>query len=308
MKTLLLSFVLAISFNSSAQTYDLLPDSCTFCSFQYTDGLGNFLLAAYSIDPDQTSFVNSETYIDFNAPNNGYQPIGYRQSGNQLIGLIGVALTEVLIMDFDANVGDTIYNLFSEGTTYNAVVTSKDSSLLIGGDYHHFMHLEGFEYYNSMGNLSIGQVWPIEWNERMLCGQSGTGGIIYNMFDYWYQGISGVYYFPQWCTSDPRYNNPVVVSCQNCQLIREDAGIEETTYGIKVFPNPASSELNIDLNNAGFTSANIKLTNLLGEVVVNTQLQSNINSIGIEHLTSGVYFISIETITEVILQEKIVIR
>lgn len=155
--------------------------------FTYTDGLGNIEVGHYDIIPDQTAIISGQTYVDFYSGGGGIN--GVRQDGNQLIWYDPISLSDVLVMDWDSNVRDTIFNLFSEGTNYNAVVTNKDSVVLIGGGYHHFINLVGYEYLDNVN--WIAENWDITWNERGLCGENHQGwnpggGIAFNMPESWF--------------------------------------------------------------------------------------------------------------------------
>lgn len=63
---------------------------------------------------------------------------------------------------------------------------------------------------------------------------------------------------------------------------------------LTVYPNPASTVLNIDITSSATTSANIKIVNLLGATVATHKLSSGNNSIDVSNLTKGVYFIQAE--------------
>ena len=61
--------------------------------------------------------------------------------------------------------------------------------------------------------------------------------------------------------------------------------------GLSVFPNPASSKLNIHLGEqAGFTGK-VQIRNLLGQEISSFSCES-ISTISIENWTSGLYFVS----------------
>ena len=58
---------------------------------------------------------------------------------------------------------------------------------------------------------------------------------------------------------------------------------------ISIFPNPANTEINIDLPSNG--SAQIEISNAMGQVIIKDQ---NKNKIDISNLTNGLYFISVK--------------
>jgi Secretion system C-terminal sorting domain len=60
---------------------------------------------------------------------------------------------------------------------------------------------------------------------------------------------------------------------------------------LKLFPNPVTSILHFNLENE--TSVSIVITDVLGKVVLSETTQTN--SILIENLTSGIYFLTVKT-------------
>ena len=73
-------------------------------------------------------------------------------------------------------------------------------------------------------------------------------------------------------------------------LCNTTVGVEEkfTPQTIKIYPNPANSELN--LNIASTDKVEISISNMLGEVLI---IANNQNRIDISNLTTGIYIITI---------------
>ena len=70
-------------------------------------------------------------------------------------------------------------------------------------------------------------------------------------------------------------------------------GIEEVeNENIKIYPNPANDFINIEINDNHNGNFNISIYNSLGIKVMET---SNENTINIEDLPSGMYFINVTT-------------
>lgn len=59
---------------------------------------------------------------------------------------------------------------------------------------------------------------------------------------------------------------------------------------LKLFPNPATSILHFNLENE--TSVSVVITDVLGKIVLSETTQTN--SILVENLTSGIYFLSVK--------------
>ena len=84
----------------------------------------------------------------------------------------------------------------------------------------------------------------------------------------------------------------------------DNTGVEEIEGGkVSVYPNPASSTLNINVAN-GFTSLNVKFVNIHGQIVKEV---SNALEINVSDIESGIYFIKIDCDGQQYLQ-KIVIK
>ena len=63
---------------------------------------------------------------------------------------------------------------------------------------------------------------------------------------------------------------------------------------MEIYPNPAVSQLNVRLEN----NAEISIYNIMGQNVLNMQGVKGVNTINVNDLTSGVYFISAGTVTQ----------
>lgn len=285
-----------LAFNSAkAQNYQLLPDSCTFCFYLSSTGGNSWNNNHYSIDPTQDTVFAGNTYLNL-----GFQPshipFAFRQEGDKLLGIIHDSISEYLIMDFEANIGDTINNLFSEGFFYDAKVLTKDSVIMNNGDYHHFMTLEGIRILDQ--NSWIDASWSITWNERGLCaantgwGGEALGGFYYNVPHYFYS-ISAIYYQPAYCTTDPQYTNIPEVNCDNCTPSTNDIP-ELTGQQFQIKPNPVTDKFSI--SNAIFDFDEIEITNIHGKAVFHQSVHL-FDQIDISSLAPGTYFIEISSKT-----------
>ena len=80
-----------------------------------------------------------------------------------------------------------------------------------------------------------------------------------------------------------------------------DAGIDDveenvtaTNTQMELYPNPAVNQLNVRLEN----DAEITVYNIMGQNVLNMQGLKGVNTINVNELNSGVYFISAGTVTQ----------
>jgi hypothetical protein len=62
-------------------------------------------------------------------------------------------------------------------------------------------------------------------------------------------------------------------------------------YNLSLFPNPASSVLNIELKSPNLQITNLKILNTQGKILLFKEVNSNKSKINISNLNSGVYFI-----------------
>lgn len=79
------------------------------------------------------------------------------------------------------------------------------------------------------------------------------------------------------------------------------------SFGISVYPNPASNTLYYEWQNSYFTNANLKLYDNLGKCVLKKSIADQKGSVNIEQLPKGLYFISIENSTGQSKPQKLVI-
>ena len=226
----------------------------------------------------------------------GLQPFAIRQSGNQLMGIVHDSINEFLLMDFNAAVGDTIYNLYSEGFYYHAKVIVKDSVLVNDGIYHKFMNLEGTKIYDGIWWQDY--TWPITWNERALCGWNMNefdgqhlGGALFNIPTNFYS-ISVLYAFPIFCTTDPLYTNPNGITCENC-LPQTNSISESNHLNFELFPNPSHEELKISF--ANIDKREISILNSFGQIILHTSIESTAIELSTKELSTGIYLINVKT-------------
>lgn len=293
-KTVLFVFLTTGMYKVNAQTVQLVPDSCTFCLFLVSDGGTGWYEGAYGIYPNEDTLVLGNNYMRVNSGFDSRQPFAIRQAGNKLMGVVADSLSEYLLMDFDANITDTIHQLYSEGFFYDAIVVNKDSVAVNTGVYHYFMQLNGIGVYTPSG--FIPDNWNFVWNERGLCAVNelntwDLGGVLYNIPTHFYS-ISAVYAFPDFCTRDPLYNNPSTVTCDNC--LPQTNGLKEfSSEKLTLSPNPVTTEMTILLE--GTEIKKLTIYDAYGLKVKEQSVYSKEIKIQLSELTGGVYFLKLDT-------------
>lgn len=266
-------------FTSFGQNYQLLPDTCTFCFFFLTHGGDTWEHGNYMIDINNDSIINSNRYIkvyDFYA----------RQVGNKVYGIPTDSTNEFLIMDFDAQIGDTLNNLYSNSHLYSAIIESKDSMVLNDGSYHHLINLKGIEIYPEPQYPEY--PWFFTWHERGLC-HSGPyfgnelGGLTMNI-PVNNSSISPLYVSPSWCTSNPLYNNPDNNQCNNC--IGIFGNTKEYTSLPKIYPNPTSDYIHFE----NIEEYQIQIIDITGKTILIPNIKNS--TLDITFLNNGIYTIN----------------
>jgi len=123
--------------------------------------------------------------------------------------------------------------------------------------------------FNYTNGTAVGSTWASNADVTIL---EGNGGAFFDV------------------TFTPRNFNGVIEYCV------ESAGIEDlNAEDVSIYPNPASTELNIDLSDLQASNSSVAIFNVLGELVAqdnNLSVTSN-NILDISNLDAGVYFVTI---------------
>jgi len=100
--------------------------------------------------------------------------------------------------------------------------------------------------------------------------------------------LTRVVFFPDFVDRDA----DVTAYVDNIQMIESPVGVEkEQATGLRVYPNPASTQLTIEY--AGMQQ--ILVRDVLGKLVQRVELQGQDQfNLPVEHLTGGVYFVTVE--------------
>jgi len=197
-----------------------------------------------------------------------------KQYGNKLfLKTDSNIANDKLLVDFDSNIDDTLYNLYNMGDTYHAKVLNKDSTLLSNGEYNHFMELNAF-YVIGPGEINRN----FTWSEKLLdCWK-------YNLpIEDWSISYPGDIYN---CTSDPLFGNG---SCWECTT---QAGFEEQNLvKLKFYPNPVYHNLEFEF--VSDSEKTIKIFDLQGKELLKQHVNSKEINIDLAHLQTGFYFVEL---------------
>lgn len=94
-------------------------------------------------------------------------------------------------------------------------------------------------------------------------------------------------------------NNGIYVKVNSGNVVVEQGApqsiSEVTTNSVKVYPNPASDNLNVDIYTSGFASTKYAIVDAQGRTVATgNNITTGINTIDVSSLSSGVYVLKIE--------------
>lgn len=106
--------------------------------------------------------------------------------------------------------------------------------------------------------------------------------------------FSGVAHHLPVITNQITLNNVYLDSTVTCGLISSIDDLNQIAYNINIYPNPTQKVLNIDINTKNLATAYfLKITNLSGQVVQTKEIYSNRDTIYIDQLNKGIYFIHV---------------
>ncbi len=263
-----------------------------------------------SLNPDTT--INFVTYKKIK-DGYGQYILGIRSDNHKLygIGLSQAAFPfhEYLMYDFSANVGDTIYNVAASDLSFNvmdtvkAYITAKDSFLLSNRYYSvlkvNLISSTGGWFINSIWYENIGcnmgliEVIPFESLTKLECYSNNDTTI-------------DISHLPtQWnFTTDTVPASPG----NPCFAIPFNNGINEHTNAadISVYPNPATTKLNIESTSAKLSK--IKIMNVMGQCIYQSEIKNPKAEINLTNMAKGIYFVRVENEKQEVENRKIVVE
>ena len=296
--------------------------------FDITNGIsekGDWV-TPYVMDQSNSSVLTAGYVNVFRTSNRGssWTKISNFPSSNKPITALAVAPSNAQVIYISSpqsfkktvNGGQTWTNMTSVGgnVTYFAVHPTKPNTL--------WVTIGGFNYSKKvMKSIDGGQSWK---NITDSLPNLPVNCIVYekNSANGIYIGTDvGVYYrddnLNRWV---PFMKNLPNVIVKELEIYYPDNKIRAATYGrslwesvtyayansidkkdkaqnqLKVYPNPASDKIHIDMSDLVYQNVNIKIINSMGAMVktVNMQNTSDLN-IPISDLSNGIYFIELQT-------------
>jgi hypothetical protein len=155
--------------------------------------------------------------------------------------------------------------------------------------------LEHYELESSADGLLFGKI-----TAKVASGAAGHQAF-YSYDDYaHYSPIT--YYRLKMVDRDRSYRYSTIISIENRTL--------ETSV-VNIFPNPASNEVNIQIKAPGQSHADIRLTDMLGKVLVYTRVNLDesmeTTSISTQGLAEGSYVVTVSYDNEIPVSKKLII-
>ena len=113
---------------------------------------------------------------------------------------------------------------------------------------------------------------------------------LYGKFSYHWNnstnGTTDAYHLQPWL--DPQNTGAMTCPYYDPALVNIES---ELTDNISIYPNPTSKLITIEIPE---DKAIVKISNILGQIVYVTDMTSNIKTISLENLESGMYFVSVK--------------
>ncbi len=177
------------------------------------------------------------------------------------------ASTEKLLYDFNMQVGDSVLGCLNSIDIPTIDTVIQIDSILVGNNYR--------------------KRWKINdcYNIYLIEGIGSTYGLI--------TFLPGCLTDQASCTLQCFHQESETIypdTSINCQLISNLSNTDKNFEQIKVFPNPSNGSINIDIGNIGMST--IKLTDLLGNIVIQRVILSN-TIVVLDNLETGLYVLSV---------------
>lgn len=247
MKKYLFIILTILAFNSKGQTsvYHPMPDSAAVWNFQdnvYCSSVF-WYTNTYSITFSGDTIISNQAYHKLIKPFFTHFSNDTNCTGGEMLGYLGAfrqdiidkkvffvppyGSLEVLLYDFNMQVGDTVKGYIEQIAAQKDTVVSIDS-ILIGSDYRKRWNINqdyGISFIEGLGS-TFGLI------------EQSPAGLIGNFWSF------SLICFQQ--NGQSLYPN----SSSNCQLITSSNSVDNLSNQINIFPNPSEGLLTIDFGKA----------------------------------------------------------
>ncbi|MBP1664601.1 MAG: hypothetical protein H6Q19_1741, partial [Bacteroidetes bacterium] len=240
----------------------------------------------YSISISGDTTINTQTYHKLTTPfANTIALRGYKGAIRQDIAAKKVYFvprnekTEQLLYDFTLQIGDTVKGYLQANLSQKDTIKSIDS-VLVGNSYR--------------------KRWLVNSNYNIYFIE-GLGST-YGLFE---QSPGSTPDFPDFSINCYRENSQTLYpdSQTNCELISSVKRIEANSNQIRILPNPQNGSLQIEFNNTDIIE--IKIIDLSSKVIFQ-QSTTNMKTILIDRLQSGLYILTGKDKTNRLITKKLI--
>ncbi len=192
-------------------------------------------------------------------------------------------LNGTLLYDFEMQVGDTLFSGQNDVDIPIYTVVNVIDSMLVQGEFKKLYLINSGEVY--LGDTT-------EYHYRSVLEDYGD---LDNapFFPHCLQIINDECLHEILCisnTGEVIYENPKFDYC----FIDFNVSVLEHDNQIKIFPNPVQSKLNLESSHHFDSNTIVTINDLFGRQLIHTKFHGNHNSISVEGLSKGIYFLGIE--------------
>jgi len=239
----------------------------------------------------------------------------HRVGGISVADLMGTGSTKVLVKDNVVKNGRYGYN--QQGLTISSVIERNqfidnhfEDNPMNGGSGISIYGMDGNNKAVLRGNIITGNLWGItainafdidlgteeDWGNNQI-HDNGNGGVIYDLYNNSACDIMAV--GNNWGTSHAseieehivhQYDNPSYGLVTYIPFIDFDEVNENNTMDFAIWPNPVSNGL-FSLVLDETTPSEVVIFNLNGQEVLSQHIENKVNTINVNSLKSGVYFV-----------------
>lgn len=241
--------------------------------------------------------INGLVYNKIYNYNNNQLNSFYRESNKKIYskyplgGVFGNDTSEFVLYDFNMQIGDSLNvkipsNWISVGgpiSTQPKIYLSATSTISVNSVIH--------KTFSFTSNNFGGCFGMFNWIE----GIGSDAGIFYNLNYYdWASCIS--YPAPYNFSLSCYFKNSVLIYNNNCTITSLPVSILSNKLTLSISPNPTNGILNITDEENKLQNATMQISNYIGQVVYTNSFA---NQIDMSHLSSGMYFVTIQDKTHI---------
>lgn len=286
--TITVHFILVFSFYSSLQAQPIVTEGNSWnVSWGQTWSHGTFF---YKLE--DTTVINGTTYAVVKKrvdTLSSWNPIGQflRQDGPKIYHYYSIYGTEVLYYDFSMSIGDTLYNrkCYYVVTAIDYITLSpsleqkKRIELLAYGLFPTYIPFYWIE--------DVGSDWGILYDDGHLCNVDGIEQLLC-----FYRNDTLIH------LADP------ITGC----ILPDNSSVEKPRQAstiASIFPNPFQDVLHLNVESA-IESAEANIYNTQGSLIKTMHINNSNNTVPVQDLVSGVYFIVIKTSDNQLFSQKLI--